>query len=495
MLLVMAALVTTIGAAPAPTERTSTKTETFDSDPGWEGVRNRIKLPPVRKQQNFGYSETNHSGAAPGEIGGVVWRSVTPAYYGKKIAPLTFDNPLSASGTIACVDARTGRGWQTGSTVWVGFFNSAEQGWRPINFIGFRLEVHSDTKAEKLDNRPVVDICYGTSKWAAGGTTVNAAGGTQDKNPLELDEEAVRHVPPDGSKHTWELRYDPKGGDHGTGEITLVFDGATSTCRVPRGHREQGATFDRFGIFNTPIAGDLIEAYLDDITINGEKEDFSSDPNWDGKGNHDLVMDTREYGAQDFGYSPDTNHAGGAKAGELGGFFQSVDPWEKQFLGYYADPVGPLTMDHKLVARGKFSCENEFSTDSTFALGWFNSDDQGWPLKNFVGVYFDSLSDVGRIAQPMYCTKEGAVGKGKHVTFLPDGTNYDWTLEYDPAGAGGRGTVTFTINGQATTATLEDGARKQGATLNRFGVFNLGWANSKHCVVWLDDITYTNRAE
>src|SRR5687768_6651388 len=156
----------------------------------------------------------------------------------------------------------------------------------------------------------------------------------------------MRRVPPDGSKHTWELRYNPKGG-RGFGEITIVINGASTSIHIPKEHREQGATFDRFGIFNNQTAGDLIEAYLDDIAINGEKHDFSSDPKWDAKGNNDLVKDTSPYGAQDYGYSP-TNHAGGAKPGEAGGFFQSVDPWEKDFQGYYADRVGRLTLDDKL---------------------------------------------------------------------------------------------------------------------------------------------------
>src|SRR5688572_19103964 len=106
------------------------KTETFDKDPGWDGVRNRIKVPAVRKQQNFGWSSTNHAGGeAPGEIGGVVWRSITPAYYGKKLGPFTFDDELSASGTVTVLQSNTKKGWQTGSTAYIGFFNHEEQGW------------------------------------------------------------------------------------------------------------------------------------------------------------------------------------------------------------------------------------------------------------------------------------------------------------------------------------------------------------------------------
>ena len=109
-----------------------------------------------------------------------------------------------------------------------------------------------------------------------------------------------------------------------------------------------------------------------------------------------------------------------------------------------------------------------------------------------MGVFFDSLSDTGRIVQPLYGTREGDNSRGgAQLTFLPDGTNYDWTLEYDPAGADRRGTITFMMNNQSWTHALEKGYREKGATFDRFGVFNLGWANSKRCVVWFDDLTYT----
>ena len=39
------------------------------------------------------------------------------------------------------------------------------------------------------------------------------------------------------------------------------------------------------------------------------------------------------------------------------------------------------------------------------------------------------------------------------------------------------------------------GIRHGGAEMDRFGVFNLARANSKHCEVYLDDLTYTTAAE
>jgi len=464
------------------------KYENFDNDPGWDAVRNRIMLNPVYKQQNFGYQETNYAGSEPGEIGGVVWRSITPAYYGKIVGPFSLEDPLSASGKVAIREARTGFGWQTGSSVFVGFFNHSEQGWRPINFLGFRLETHTDTEAKQIEKRPGIEVCYGTQKWTAGGAHINSTGEVQERNVKELDQDAMFRIAPDGTKHTWEFAYNPKGED-GSAEIRITLDGVVTLFPISGSHRDQGASFDRFGIFNNQIPGQEMEVYFDDISINGEIQDLSRDPGWENKGNCDLVEDRSEYGTQDYGFSP-TNFAGG-RLGELGGRFFSVDPWEKLFQGYYGDRVGLLTLEYKLLAQGRFAA-SDFSIDSTFALGWFNSTDRGWPLKNFVGIYFDSLSDTGRIIQPLYGTSEGNSDRnGGYVTFDPDGTTYEWTMEYNPAGAQGRGTIMFSMNNQSVTRPMAPGDKEKGAFFDRFGVFNLPWANSKHCTVFLDDLVYT----
>src|SRR5687768_7014532 len=102
-LVVAAALlaVPMFGAAVARAQepaRTSTKSESFDRDPGWEAHNNRIvpeEYPTVT--QGFGYSKTNIAGKSPGEMGGLVTRAAEPAYYADKIGPKTLDEKLSAS--------------------------------------------------------------------------------------------------------------------------------------------------------------------------------------------------------------------------------------------------------------------------------------------------------------------------------------------------------------------------------------------------------------
>jgi hypothetical protein len=99
---------------------------------------------------------------------------------------------------------------------------------------------------------------------------------------------------------------------------------------------------------------------------------------------------------------------------------------------------------------------------------------------------------VGRIVQPLYGAREGSERQSApHVTFVPDGTVYDWVIDYDPAAAGGHGAITFTMNGQSATLLFSPSDRAQGATLDRFGVFNMQHANSKWCEIYLDHLSYT----
>src|SRR5687768_7224300 len=71
--------------------RTILKHESFDRDPGWEGLNNRA-VKPKSIQQDFGYGE--------GKIGGAITIAAEPAYYAKKIEPKTLNDVLTASGTL-----------------------------------------------------------------------------------------------------------------------------------------------------------------------------------------------------------------------------------------------------------------------------------------------------------------------------------------------------------------------------------------------------------
>src|SRR5437660_12249158 len=73
------------------------KTETFDTDPGWDGRNNRATDPGPREiVQNFGFSgSSTNAGGSVGEIGGFITPAGEPAFYGKVITPTSFSNLLS----------------------------------------------------------------------------------------------------------------------------------------------------------------------------------------------------------------------------------------------------------------------------------------------------------------------------------------------------------------------------------------------------------------
>src|SRR6185436_7017665 len=110
------------------------KTETFDADPGWDGRNNRATDPAPRQiVQNFGFnSSSSNAGGAAGEIGGFITPAGEPAFYGKVIAPVSLNEPLSASGVLNVPPG--------GGHTLIGFFNAGTVNeWRTPNTIAMRI--------------------------------------------------------------------------------------------------------------------------------------------------------------------------------------------------------------------------------------------------------------------------------------------------------------------------------------------------------------------
>ena len=145
------------------------------------------------------------------------------------------------------------------------------------------------------------------------------------------------------------------------------WEGKTHTVDLPPGFKNEGAAFDRFGLMNWMTPGNAMTVYFDDLRHDGKVEDFAQDPGWEGKGNNSTFPDPEQAGAHDFGFSAATNFAGGAR-GEIGGAFWLADPG----YAYYADRIGPLTLEDRLEARGRVVLKVAAPQSDMF-LGWFNS--------------------------------------------------------------------------------------------------------------------------
>jgi hypothetical protein len=487
----LAGLVVLVGGGIAQEPpKSALRTETFDADPGWEGHNNRVvprTVPTVR--QDFGYSKTHFAGRAEGEAGGIIQRSTTPASYAAEIAAKTLDDRLTASGTFAVTASHPGAG------VFFGFFNSRQPGGsgRPIGSLGL------DFDFEGKGGRLAVRLITGGNKSC--GTFVTPY------LPGKFRPTPIRN---DGTRYRWTLDYDPNAAG-GNGRFTFTITSDTHTTQdygqlpeasekeararfpnttmfavdLPPGYKKEGATFDRFGVLNMMKAGGTATMYFDDLTYNGRSQDFASDPGWVGAGNRATFKDREQVGAHDFGYSK-TAHAGGT-AGEVGGGL-----WRSGDFGYYADRVGPLDLRQRLEARGKVRLVTA-GPDSDMFIGWFSSASKGrksGDARDFVGVHVGGPTRVGHYFIPVFATAKGARGKVEKGPVIVPGKVYDWSLVYDPAGHGGDGEIAVTLGDESVSLALKPGQKRQGANLDRFGLFT-ATAGGQMVKIYLDDLKYT----
>ncbi|HJT76553.1 MAG TPA: hypothetical protein VJ739_05060 [Gemmataceae bacterium] len=477
--------------------RTVLKTEHFDRDPGWEGFNNRVVLRHVPTvTQDFGYSPTNVAGKEKGEIGGRVQRTGRPAYYADKIAVKTLNDKLSASGTFA-LTASSGN-----SGVFFGWFNAEQPGGggRPMNSLGL------DFDGEKGGARLAVRMIAGTNR-ACGTFVTPFLPGKFRPTPIRAD----------GTRYSWTLNYDPEAnGGNGRFQFTLEGHGTkaeeldakhlpadlperykkealshfpnvtTFAVNVPPEVRKAGATFDHFGLMNLMKAGSALTIYFDDLRCDGKMQDFAQDPGWEGSGNRATYPERQQAGAQDYGFSAATHFAGG-KPGEVGGTLWRGGPYS-----YYADRVGPLTLDDRLEAGGRVVLQAG-APDSDVFLGWFNSTNKDRPptrAGNFLGIHVGGPTRVGHYFQPALTTAEGTRAQAAAGPVLTPGKVYDWSLVYDPAAGHGNGAITVTLGKESVTLALRKGLEAQSGSFDRFGLFTptLGGQAVR---MYLDDLNYT----
>lgn len=481
-------------AAGRNTQSTALRSQQFDADPGWESHNNRI-VPKDRPTvvQDFGFSHTNFAGQAEGELGGHVSRASEPAFYADKIGPLSLDDHLSASGSFAFTKTTAGGG------VFFGFFRAEQPGGagRPISSLGL------DFDGEKSGARLAVRLI--TARNQSCGTFITPfIPGKFRPTPLRND----------GTRYRWKLDYDPAAAD-GRGRYTFTIQGeapkpgafesldipelhkeharrhfpdtTTFAVDLPQGYKEQGTTFDHFGLMNLMKPGGSLVVYCDDLEYNGRRQDFARDPMWEASGNRATYQAQDVSGAHDFGLSA-TSYAGGG-AGEAGGTF-----WRSGKYAYYADRVGSLSLDDRLEASGKVVLRSG-GPDSDMFLGWFNSGEKETsPTEggNFLGVHVGGPTRVGHYFHPSLTTARGQRAQAEAGPVLVPGTVYDWSLVYDPDAEGGRGAVRVTLGNESVTLRLREGVKAQGGRFDRFGLFtsNIGGQIVR---LYVDDLKYTAR--
>jgi hypothetical protein len=294
--------------------------------------------------------------------------------------------------------------------------------------------------------------------------------------------------------------YDPDGND-GAGTIVARIDDETAICHLDAGHKQDGATINRFGVLNIPKSFDQGgEVWLDDLTFNDETEQFDTDPQWEAVGTRRTYKTFGVRPRFDFGFSR-TNFAGGMSTGELGGEVFRGDRRYPERLAYYADRIGPLTLDKPLRAAGKVSLRRGVS-DSTTLLGFFHSkasmavaDSQpttGFPA-SFLGVAIEGPSREGFLLYPVCHTSDGnvAYAYGSQLPhILPDGQAHDWSLEYAPPAGERPGRLRAILDDERGAIDIAD--VKTQVVFDRFGIITT-WIDGNAQRVYFDDLVYTSQ--
>jgi hypothetical protein len=448
--------------------QTATRREDFARDPGWDARNTRPD--PARcteKIQDFGFSPTSHAGGGAGEIGGRIARSLTPASYARALPACTLNDRLHASGRLA-VTASDG-----GSGALFGWFNHASRGWRTPNSMVVRVD------GER--NAVRIFFEYGTQGWKTGGGQTFEGAYQTTTTPM---------IPADGRPHRWTFDYDPAGAG-GDGEMVFTFDDRRYLAPLEKGHKADGATFDRFGLLNVQISGKGLSLWLDDLEINGRTEAFAADPGWEGRGNRARFRDCAVRPLHDFGWR-DSRWAGG-DPGEIGGLMWRIEAMRPQEAGYCGMPVGELSLREGLKARGRL-CLKGASADSAILVGWFNPLTAiGAPPPNFVGILIEGPSAVGYYVRPaMRSADEHSLVVDRGPILRPDDRAHAWSIEYTPGSAKQPGRVVATLDDSPVLAQVDPGLLSGGAALTHFGF--VSWHRGGHFIeIYFDDLEFTIR--
>lgn len=466
------------GAADQSGTSAEIKHESFDRDPHWEGLNNWVVPKKARDMvEDFGFSNTRHLTDRGGEIGGSVQRSTRPAFFAARLTPRTLDQALKASGTFAITNTNPSSG------VFFGFFNHDQPGGggRPVNSIGF------DFDGEHAGARLAVRMINSQNRSC--GTFITPF------IPGKFRPTPIRN---DGTRYTWTLQYDPSANGGG-GQFSVVinsegdshepFEGKTFTVDLPPGFRKENATFDRFGLIDAMKTGGTMTIYFGDLVLDEKPLDPSNHEQWEGHDNRLRFAEDAVIGAHRFGFSGKTNFAGGSP-GEVGG-----EMWRSGKYAYYADPVGPLSLDRPLHASGRVVLKVG-APDSDMFIGFFDSHSKDKPpatAGNFLGVHVGGPTRVGHYFAPAYATSHGTVGRVKSAPLLVPGRPMSWSLDYDPSADNGQGSIVVKLGDKTVALDVTRHARGEGAHFDRFGLFTSD-IGGQLVRIYFDDLEYTVRS-
>jgi hypothetical protein len=230
-------------------------------------------------------------------------------------------------------------------------------------------------------------------------------------------------------------------------------------------------------------------------------ETFDRDPGWESVNSRSARLQKPRQVRQDFGYSARIRNAGGASAGEIGGF---VSPDGQ--AAFYGKPIETASLNQPLAASGTVRVGRGHTN---LLLGFFNSQTVNeWRTPNTIAVRINGRGDKF-FAYVEYCTAKWRAGgdttpfpsvtdpktRRRRLVGFPCDESLPWTLAYDPSANGGAGMIRATIGNQTALCTLDPSHKRDGATFNHFGLLNVIKSADAGSEIWLDDIAINGTPE
>ena len=370
----------------------------------------------------------------------------------------------------------------------VGFFNAGTVNeWRTPNTIALRLHGRGDVFYAYVE--------YATGRWRAGGRQPRGFARSATRRPARTSPGGSRPGPPTPGRSATTRRA-TKGG----GVVTATIGGETAVCHLDAGTRPTGRRSTGSACSGDQERRQRGEVWLDDVTINGDADDF--DATRAGRGWATAGRTRRRTSARGStsGTAPPTSPAARRRASSGGLVFRG-DCREAARLASYGDRVGPLALDRPLRASGKVALRRGVS-DSTTLLGFYHSEQSlavnpsqssGFP-EGFLGVAVEGPSREGFFFYPAYRTAgDGRATPGGRPAAHPPGRQAARLVAGLRPGGGRRprpdgGDVRRASRSRSTSSRATG---LPATAFDRFGLVTT-WIDGNGQTVYFDDLTYTD---
>jgi hypothetical protein len=329
--------------------------------------------------------------------------------------------------------------------------------------------------------------------------------------------------------HHYVMEFDPKAG-FGLGTLTIQIDDISKVFYFGEDKlQKSGGDIDIFGMWNgkLPAEEKVMTAYLDDVTntTNGQRDAASNDFNaapagWVGVNNSFTAKDYIVRPYHEFGWAKSLPFLDGLNGYStmytipdterhcMGGiiYLASYENLNVPRASYGASLNGSLnTRDHHMYVTGRVKIDWA-NVDAGELFGWYHSStacDQvtggkGHTLPDkFLGVTIAAGSNgygmIPSYRSPLTPEEQSLKSWNPATRVYEDGEWREFSMEYDPEGASGRGQLKLQLGKDGTPVIydLEEGAKGADFAFDRIGLLTHRKGGGKPHAIYFDKMTYT----